>query len=412
MTTLFDNTVGPPSTSTPSNAWSVGTCFTVTDGSAPITGLAWYRGATTSTAKPSALRLYGTDTTVPLREFTGSDIIDSGTIGWQITPFATAYTPSASVHYVAQMTWPGLNVWYYYSRSSLANPDAPYAWDSAGVRRSTEFGSTYPGSQDDTLAWLVSPVWGTGTSGGGGLTATDVANELAKWLISTSDNTHQTDGLPWLTKTVADAVKVVTDKLGHGGSGNSLDWIVALWRLAGDLTDAEIGLLKTLLDRQSQITGASGGGGSAFYGPAGTQVAAGVEQLLASAVDPTILGAHIAVLREQLTLSPDLTDTSRWTLVDTINGEADGLVNTQADAYFFNLTSIPTEQPSHGVAAQLWVPRWGWFAPRVHGHFTERQFHDVMPTIVTARGLFMDGLLIYAKPGAEWTCECYVLDRA
>lgn len=411
MTSLFSNTVGPPSTSTPSNAWSVGTCFTVSDGSAPITGLAWYRGSTTSTAKPSALRLYGTDTTVPLREFTGTGIVDSGTVGWQITPFATAYTPSSGVHYVAQMTWPGLNAWNYYSRSSLANPDAPFSWDSAGVRRSTEFGSTYPGSQDDTVAWLLSPVWGTSTGGGGGITTGDLENALADWLTSTSDNLHKTDGLPWLTKTVADAVKVVTDKLGASGSGNSLDWIVSLWRLAGDLTDAEIGLLKALLTHQSQVIGASGGGGSAFYGPSGTQVAAGVETLLASGLTTTDLGAAVALLRERLTLSPDLADTSRWTLVDTTSGDGDALVSQQADAYFLSITAYPASQAAHGVASTLWLPRWGWVCPRVHGHFAQRQFHDVMPTIVTSEGHFMDGLLIYTPQGFEWTCESYVLDR-
>jgi len=412
VSNLFDNTVGAPSTSTPSNAYSLGTCFTVSDGSAPITGLAWYRGATGSTAKPSNLRLYGASTTVPEREFNGADIVDSGAVGWQVTPFATAFTPASGVHYVAQMTWPGLVAWYFYSRSSLANPASPYAWDTAGVRRDTEFGSTYPGNQDDALAWLLSPVWGTGTGGGGGLTTGDLQNALADWLISTSDNTHQTDGLPWLTKTVVDAVKVVTDKLGASGSGNNLDWIAGLWRLAGDLTDGEIGLLKLLLDRKDQLTGASGGGGSAFFGPEGTQVSAGVETLLGRSFTLDDLGAAIALLRERLDLSPNLADTTRWTLVDTIEGSADALVNVQADAYFFNIKAIPSSHPQMGVAATLWVPRWGWVAPRVHAHFRQRQFTDIFPAVFTVDGLFMDGILVHALPGFEWVCECYTLDRS
>lgn len=293
-------------------------------------------------------------------------------------------------------------------------PPSPFSWLSPAHKWGYHT-TAFPTQTDDVNYYAVgvSTDVPTATSGTGGqiVSTTDLQDALADWLISTSDNVHQSDGLPWLTKTAADAIKVVTDKLGSGGSGNSLDWIAALWRLAGDLTDAEIGLLKTLLDRQSQITGSSGGGGSAFYGPSGTQVAAGVEQLLASGITPTNLGAALALLREQLTLSPDLSDTSRWTLVDTTSGDGDALVSQQADAYFFSITAYPASQAAHGVAATLWLPRWGWVCPRVHGHFAQRQFHDVLPTIITSEGHLMDGLLIYTPQGFEWTCESYVLDR-
>jgi hypothetical protein len=257
-------------------------------------------------------------------------------------------------------------------------------------------------------------------SGGGGgtgtLTSDDlaaIADELAKWLSSSAPpDTHTTDGLPWLTKTVADAIKVVTDKLGHSGSGNSLDWIVALWRLAGDLTDAEIGLLKSLLDRQGQVLGASGGGGSAFYGPSGTQVAEGVETLLARTVDPTGLGAAVALLREQLTLSPDLADTSRWTLVDTVTGEGDALVELQADLYRVSIGDAPGTHGPQLVAGAEWRPRWGWAAPRIHGCYLQRQPLVDLSPIAIAPGLFMDGVLLYTHPGFTWTVEAFVLDRA
>lgn len=261
--------------------------------------------------------------------------------------------------------------------------------------------------------WSDDATPGTGgTDGSTGVGGPAYSGDLAAWLSSDNGSQlHETDGLPWLTKTAVDAIKVVTDKLGASGSGNSLNWVKALWDLAGDFSDAEIGWLKGFLAKRDQLVGASGGGGSAFYGPSGTQVAEGVETLLASGITPTTLGAAIALLREQLTLSPDLSDTSRWTLVDTTSGDGDALISQQADAYFLSITAYPSTQPAHGVAGTLWLPRWGWVCPRVHGHFAQRQFHDVMPTIVTSEGHFMDGLLIYTPPGFEWTCESYVLDR-
>lgn len=237
--------------------------------------------------------------------------------------------------------------------------------------------------------------------------------DLAAWFSANSAvNTHQTD-LPWLTKTVADAIKNAVDVLTHSGSGSNLDWVVALWKLAGNLTDLEYAAVRQFLkDGQTRLTGAGGGGGSAFYGPSGTQVAAGVETLLAQGVTPTDLGAAVALLRERLTLSPDLADTSRWTLVDTLDGSEDALFSAQADAYFLSVTAVPSYFHSNGVAATLWLPKFGWVAPRVHGHFRQRQFNDVFPLVITADGLFMDGLLIHTLPGFEWTVEAYTLDRS
>ena len=279
------------------------------------------------------------------------------------------------------------------------------------------YGGGYPVIADNTAGapWGISV--GVAETAGGDPSAPPATGtttaDLTEWFSANPAlNTHQTD-LPWLTKTVADAIKNATDALSHGGSGSSIDWIVALWKLAGNLTDLEYAAVRQFLkDGQARITGASGGGGSAFYGPEGTQVAAGVETLLGRSFTLDDLGAAIALLRERLDLSPDLADTTRWTLVDTIEGSADALVNVQADAYFFNLTTIPSSHPHLGVAATLWVPRWGWVAPRVHAHFRQRQFTDIFPAVFTADGLFMDGILVHALPGFEWTCECYTLDRS
>lgn len=410
MAGLWDNFVGPPGTQGGfSGYFELGLKFHPSIAQ-DIHALAWKPANTTTSDKPAQLDLWdhATGTLVA----STSAVTHDGTTNWQLCPLANVYTASpGQVLEVAGWFPTGTHM-----ATSATQPPAVtgLVFDSPGAVQAA-FGVHAEPTSTSSFFWMVDirTVASSSTGGSGGVTATpgDVQSSLADWLISTSDNLHQTDGLPWLTKTVADAVKVVTDKLGASGSGNSLDWIVSLWRLAGDLTDAEIGLLKALLTHQSQVIGASGGGGSAFYGPSGTQVAAGVETLLASGLTTTDLGAAVALLRERLTLSPDLADTSRWTLVDTTSGDGDALISQQADAYFLSITAYPASQAAHGVASTLWLPRWGWVCPRVHGHFAQRQFHDVMPTIVTSEGHFMDGLLIYTPQGFEWTCESYVLDR-
>jgi hypothetical protein len=393
VSNLFDNTVGPPSTSTPSNAWSVGTCFTVSDGSAPITGLAWYRGSTTSTAKPANLRLYGADTTVPLREFNGSDIVDSGAIGWQITPFATAYTPSSGVHYVAQMTWPGLNAWYFYSRSSLANPASPFAWDSAGVRRSTEFGSTYPGSQDDTLAWLVSPVWGTGTSGGGGLTTGDLDNALAKWL-SESDATHLAgDGMPYDTwqKSIDTNTKVTGGLNLAGGIQALSDSLAHTLQMASDYLAGRTATYFT--DLKNRLIGASGGGGSAFFGPAGTQVSAGVEALLARSTNAQV---GFPASPWEKTAETDFDGCLAWA--------------EPADLYTVSFATTPPTIPNNG---QCGVPvryRLAWWTP-LNGEFAqERHWIDFEKCHLVNPAGRMPGLLLQTYVSGTGHVEAWTLN--
>lgn len=411
VTNLMDGQTATPSTSQPNTDYTIGNRFTVS-ATTNITGLRWWRRSTTQQEKPLNLKLWGSNTLQPLAVVNVPN--DDGAVGWQLSSLTGSVELVSGDTYTVSAHWPNGPTWAWIPLASRNAAPAPFTW-ATNARSYTAGADTFPGNPDNVLVWMID-VQADGTlSGGaptgGGASAGDVNNTLADWLISTGDNTHQTDGLPWLTRTAVDAIKVVTDKLGHSGSGNSLDWVLSLWRLAGDLTDAEFGLLKLLLDRKDQLVGSSGGGGSAFYGPSGTQVAAGVETLLASGITATDLGAAVALLRERLTLSPDLADTSRWTLVDTTSGDGDALVSQQADAYLFSITAYPSTQPAHGVAATLWVPRWGWVCPRVHGHFAQRQFHDVMPTIVTSEGHFMDGLLIYTPQGFEWTCESYVLDR-
>lgn len=410
VTHLFDNTSwASPSSSAPNTDYAIGNRFGVT-ASVDVTGIRWYRGSTTATQKPGNLRLWRGDGTL-LKDITTPS--DNGTVGWQLSAFDAAVTLAPSTTYVVSMGWPNGQTWYWLARGSVSAPPSGYLWDDLIRAQFTGNQTTFPNNTDNTLAWGVDietgGTTGGGGGGGGGLTGAD----LAAWLSSVSGtNTHQSDGLPWLIKTELDATKLLAqgayDVLTNTPSGGS-----SLTSFLTAMGPTILAAMATFFSTaNARLNGASGGGGSAFYGPSGTQVAEGVETLLAQGITPTELGAQLAVLRERLDLSPDLADTTRWTLQDTVNGSGDGLVNVQGDAYFLTLTTIPSHLPQHGIAGQLWVPRWGWVAPRVHGHFRQRQFSDVLPVCVTDQGLFMDGLLVYAHPGTDWTVEAYTLDRS
>lgn len=412
MVSFFDNstggwTTGPQSTG---STWEIGARVSF-DADVPIEALRFYRHGTGAGYAPTRLRLWDLSTHTLLTEVTSPT--DSGAVGWQ----ESAITPVTidSTHIFGITGWvPNGNTSGYKLSGALGTAPTPLHWP-ANCRCWAPAGTTgEPTNNDNVLAWSFDVRVGAASippDPADPVTAGNLANSLAAWLLATSENTHQADGLPWLTKALLqstyDLVSGINTRLAPSGGPLTV------------LTDLYLNDLKTQIDAQtaldalvsSRLTGASGGGGSAFYGPSGTQVAEGVETLLASGVTPTSLGAALALLREQLTLSPDLADTSRWTLVDTTSGDGDALVSQQADAYFFSITTYPASQAAHAVAATLWLPRWGWVCPRVHGHFAQRQFHDIMPTIITADGHLMDGLLIYTPSGFEWTCESYVLDR-
>lgn len=414
MTDLFVSRATPPD-SQASYSGAFGNRFNV-GATTYVNNVYYYRRSTG--ANPDRVNIW--DLSTSTRVWTSTAVNPGGLSGaWVDVVVSPQLTLVTGRDYLVEVAGSGS---FVFSGWATSPPAISAGYTLVGAR----YGSGSPAGLVSGWELIAIGVGSANTTGGGadstGSTGTGTpvfTGDLPAWLSTDgAQNLHQADGLPWttksqvdLTKIAADAIKVVTDKLGHGGSGNSLDWIVGLWRLAGDLTDAEIGLLKALLDHKDQLVGASGGGGSAFYGPSGTQVAEGVETLLASGITPTELGAQLAVLRERLTLSPDLTDTARWTLVDTASGSGDALVELQADLYRLSVTA-PVGPPSGPlVAGVAWHPRAFWLAPRAHGGFLQRQPLADFGVNTIAPGLFMDGLLLAIDPGYTWSVEAYVLDR-
>jgi Domain of unknown function (DUF4082) len=376
-----------------------------------VSALGFFRGDTGSGVKATALSLFRRSDQA-LLAFVSSPT-DSGSIGWQWSTLSTPVPVTNGTEYVVCAYYPAGNVWFRVFSSSKPTPPANTAWlsfpreDEANIAN-----NAYPATAETGSVYnAVDVQLGDPSSSAGGPNAT--VGDLASWLsTNTLTNQHQTDGLPWQTKVdTADTRTKVTNGLNLAGGLQGLsDSLAHAIQMASDWFAS--GSTTIFTDLKSRVLGTSGGGGSAFYGPSGTQVAEGVETLLAQCVTATELGAQLAVLRERVTLSPDLTDTSRWTLVDTVSGAGDALVELQADLFRITIGDAPGTHGPLLVASGEWRPRWGWCAPRVHGCYLQRQPLVDLSPIGVAPGLFMDGLLIYAHPGFTWSVEAFVLDRS
>jgi hypothetical protein len=244
-------------------------------------------------------------------------------------------------------------------------------------------------------------------------TNSDVDARLAAWLRDDTDNSHKDTstipGLPWTIKQAVDAIQAVTDRVDALSDA-------AITRL-NDLSDAAIDALNAgsdganswMEDVHAVLTGASGGGGSAFYSADNRQVA----QTVADLADAVAANVDIELLRERLTLSPDVSDTTRWTLVDTITGVGNDYVPIQADLYRLTFTTIPAVQPQHDVGgAANWLPRLGWWAPLRDGFVGPRGYLDFESNDLRWPPYLMHGMVVKTGPGVEWSVSCYVLDRA
>lgn len=400
MVSFFDNstggwTTGPNSTG---GTWEIGARLSFS-ADVPIQALRFYRHATGSGWAPSRLRFWDLSTHTLLAEVTS--VTDNGAVGWQESTITPVTVDSTHTFAVTGWVANGNNFGYKLA-ANLGVAPVPLLWPT-NCRAWANSGTTgEPTNNDNVLAWSFDVRVGDASippNPADPVTAGNMADSLAAWLISTNDNTHQTDGLPWLTKTVTDAIKVVTDKLGSSGSGNDLDWIAGLWRLAGDLTDAEIGLLKSLLDRQSQITGASGGGGSAFFGPGGTQVAAGVEEIITTLAAPAV----------QYPLSwPALSD-SAWEAVDSQAFADDLWWEVPAHLYLCHFTDWAPYKTQTVLPGNTWIRRLGWWAPMKGTNLGERRYVEFSDAQLENRGLFMDGIYLSARPGSAGTVTAYLL---
>jgi len=218
--------------------------------------------------------------------------------------------------------------------------------------------------------------------------------DLAAWLSNDSaTNTHQSDGLPWQTKVdTADIRTKVTAGLNLTGGLQALsDSLAHTIQMASDYFAGRTATYFT--DLKNRLIGASGGGGSAFFGPAGTQVSAGVEALLARSTNAQV---GFPASPWEMTAETDFDDALAWA--------------QPADLYVVTFATIPPTSPDNGRAGVPVHYRLAWWSP-LNGTFAqERRWIDFTSEHLVNPAGRMPGLLLQTYEGGTGHVQAWTLN--
>jgi uncharacterized protein DUF4082 len=368
-----------------------GVAFQV-DTSTDINSLRWYRGATGSGWACNGIRLWRVSDGAKLAEVLSPT--DDGTVGWQATGIAPVTLVTGQTYIVASYHPPSTSVAYIASDGPSSVP-SPFVKISNTGRYNTS--TSYPDSVTGSFAWAADASTDTASGGGGsggGITVVQDDANLAGWLSSSSSvNTHQTDGLPWLTKAVVDAIKTTVDaSLNLAGGLQALsDSLAHTIQMASDWFASGSSTIFT--DLKDRVLGSSGGGGSAFYGPDGTQVSAGVEALLARSTNAQV---GFPASPWEMTAETDFDGCIAWA--------------QPADLYTVSFTTTPPTIPDNG---QCGVPvryRLAWWTP-LNGEFAqERHWIDFEKIHLVDSAGRMPGVLLQTYVGGTGHLEAWTLN--
>lgn len=364
--------------------------------------LGWYRGAV-SGAAPLFLKLRDTVTNTDVASVAAPD---DALIGWHYVSLETPVPLVVGRVYRVALTFgSGFQVW----RATSALPDAPF------ILETRRYGDTWPalaGTTSDQFGISVTdgPIEGPATpvetttiitvQGAGG-------EPLAPWLSSDPDvQTHETDGLPWQTKVVADVIATGVNTLGiitphiediveNIPQRSDSEWVkltklINLWL---ELSDLEYELLMDFLRRGPlQLTGDTPGGGSAFFGPTGRQVAETAER-----IEDALTG-----IRAPLEGFP--TD---FELVDAVDFVDCVSWNVAADVYVLHLTTPPAAMAFSPVCGVNMIGRAGWWAPLADTIPGGRGYIDFEFNVIAAPIGRLPGVLIQLKQAGEGHLEAW-----
>lgn len=396
---LWDNFVGPLGFGgTFGGTFELGMAFTVaTD--ANVTYLRWYAVNTTTSDKPAALRLWSKLTGAKLVEITS--VPHSGAVGWQSAALATPLNVPAGTDLVVSAQFNGGTSMG--NASSIPAAPSPLANDDAGKGRQGAFGSgnVIPATVSSN-AWGVDVAVETGSnpsSGGDQVTDAALNAKLIAWFSDSGDNTHHTD-LPWETKGVVDSVQTVVNNIPQVTDSA---WTAALklWQIAGALTNAEIAAWNLFAQRSpSQLTGGSGGGGSAFFGSGGHQVAQSAEDVLALAQ------LLVALKRNALVGFPG----SPWVMAATTSFDTDLAWGEPADLYVVSFTDLGSNLVNVSPGGVNVSYRLAWWTPLIGAFGQQRGFIDTPDAHLWRAGERMPGLLLHSVAGGAGTVQAWTYD--
>lgn len=364
-----------------------------------IDKLSWWRQGASGT-KPSNLRLWNANTGTEIGRC--STVTDDGATGWQDCALDANVAVYPGTRYkvsednVTSTPDGGCTVTgtpatgdYFFFSPVITGYKVPAGY---GFPNFDDTNGYIRGLDAHTLIGDIPP------------TEPTTADQLTDWLADTSDNTHKdtspVPGLPWTTKQAVDAAAVTGDDTNTKVS-NGLNFAGGLQQLSDDLAHTlqmasdwlASGSTTIFTDLKNRILGASGGGGSAFFGPDGTQVSAGVEALLQRSTNAQV-GFPAAP----------------WTLVDESDWDDAIAWAVPADLYVVTVTTLPAGAVDNGRAGVPVYYRLAWWTP-LNGTFAqERRWLDFASGHLIDPAGRMPGLLLQTYQGGAGHLQAWTLN--
>lgn len=378
-----------------------------------ITSLWWRRADTTPSHKPTHLGVFDVATGVLLVDLV--TFTDDGAVGWQETDLANPIVLAAGRSYAVGALWAA--GFYVYNPAVYDEPVPPYplTWGSSKRAFKSSSSFTFSGVTQDSNGWYAldaSVTPGNLTPGDPGALPSDVENSLASWLRDDVENSHKDTssipGLPWTIKSTLTTFRTAFDTVVGSVTETASATGTVFQRVNQLLADtaALLGRIPTTITTGfDQLF--------SWYGAAGRPVGADTVPTALTAIrDALDADVGVELLRERLTLSPDLSDLTRWSVVGTVEGTGSDEVVLQADLYVLAITSAGAERSALTIGSYTWRRYLGWVAPTVHGAVLPRRQLEWDFNAVCHPPLLMDGLLIHTGPDVEWLLTAYVLDRS
>lgn len=246
---------------------------------------------------------------------------------------------------------------------------------------------------DGEPAGLTAPDPGT-------TTVSDLDNKLASWLINTGDNTHQSDGLPWLTQ-------VDTQEM------------LSLLRIPGAPAGTIAGgILKWVWDNRDALLAAYNSLVNHFSGtpdPSAPHIDTNVLTLLSRTGtlldDDLSMMAALSLIQDSLaTQNPVPFPNAPWTLADETTFDTSLSWAVPADLYAVSFEDLGSGRVDTVVAGVNVSYRLAWWTFLNGDTAGERHFCD-FPTahLRWPDGSRMPGLLLHSPQGASGTVQAWTV---
>lgn len=373
------------------NAWSASV-----DGY--VNGLRYRRHNTGTNPWPDFVTLWRESDGAKLAEVRlGADQGSGAT--WIDLPLTESIPIVAGETYIVAMHVPATHTRTEATIAAAGTPPSPLSFESGPTRYVNSGGNVYPASTFTGYAVGVDVAFDTSAShpvSGGLPTITgDLPADLEKWLSADGTaQTHETDGLPWLTKAALD----------DGTNG------LAAIKGAVNTANTRIGSLAGL-DFASLAAGIA-----ELWARTATLLADSAELI---ARVPATVGDSIASLLGMLTGNEGSAigalsarsgfPTELWTMADTVDFVQAKSWDVPADLYTLSTSGWPINIRQTLVDGAPWRPRLGWWAVRNGDLIGQRRFIDWENSILEDGGRRMPGVVVWLEPDTAGTLEAWLL---